>query len=343
MKTINYENMMKCSKAILCKTNWLIAAFFTFCFLALQAFNSHAQDAHFSQYYASPILLNPAQTGVFTGSEFRVVSQYRSQWGSLTPNFSTVSLSTEKNLNKNYGVGAFLLNDDGVKAFNTFHFVLSGSYVITSLSEKDMILSVGLQTGVIYKYIKKDGLVFDSQYDSGLFNSDLPSGESIDRYSRLMPEVNIGINYEHTKRESLLNPYGSFALMHCTYPKESFLENGNSRLPLRYILMGGTKVNIKSQLQVDPKLLIMKQSNNYELNMGLNSSYNYSYDLTLTGGLSLRLKDAFIMMLGCRYKNITYRVSYDVVTSPLKTYTRGRGGLEFSVVIVDIKRAGSLL
>lgn len=305
--------------------------------------SARAQDAHFSQYYASPLLYNPAQTGVLPGTDLRVATQYRSQWGTLTPNFSVVSLTGEKRLNSKYGVGAYLLNDDGVKAFNTFNCVFSGSYRITSFFEREMVLSVGLQAGIIYKYIKKNGLTFDSQYDNGTFNSDLPTGEVLDRYSRLMPEVNMGFNFESSKKENTLNPYSSLSVMHCTYPKESFLKSGKSRLPLRFILAGGTKIKYNDDLFFDPSLIIMKQCNNYEAVLGLSSSYNYRTDLMLTGGLSYRWKDAVVIMAGCKYKSITYRISYDIVTSPLKAYTRGRGGIEFSVIFMDIKAAGSLL
>lgn len=313
-------------------------------FIFISGISSKAQDAHFSQYYASPIILNPAQTGVLTGSNIRVASQYRSQWGSLTPTYTVMSLAGERKINKNYGIGAYLLNDDGVKAFNTFNFVISGSYVISSLSQNDMLLSVGLQSGIMYKYIKKKNLVFDSQYINGDFNVDLPSGEAFEKFSRVMPDVNLGINYESTKNEARFNPYSSFAIMHCTYPKESFLENGNSRLPLRFIFIGGTKIKYNNDLNFDPKLLLMKQSNNYEINIGLNTNYNFNSDVTLTGGVSYRMKDAAIVLLGCRYKNIIYRMSYDIVTSPLKTFTKGRGGFEFSIVVTDInRRSGSLL
>ena len=326
----------------LCKTQFFRKFSIVFVML-LMVVLVRAQDAHFSQYYASPIIYNPAQTGVFPDTDLRVATQYRSQWGTMAPNFSMASFTGEKRINNKYGVGAYMLNDDGVKSFNTFNFVISGSYLVTSFFEKEMILSVGLQTGMIYKYIKKNALSFDSQYINGAFNSDLPSGEVIDRYNRLMPEVNLGVNFERTKKEVMFNPYTSFAIMHCTYPKESFLENGKSRLSPRFILIGGTRVNYNDNLFFDPKILIMKQSNNYELNIGISSIYNYTPDLAFTGGVSYRLKDAVILMGGCKYKNIMYRVSYDIVTSSLKTYTRGHGGLEFSVVFMDLGRSGSLL
>ena len=42
----------------------------------------NAQDPHFSQFYASPLLLNPALTGAFPGN-VRASGSYREQWPSI--------------------------------------------------------------------------------------------------------------------------------------------------------------------------------------------------------------------------------------------------------------------
>ena len=41
-----------------------------------------AQDIHFSQYFNSPLSLNPAQTGNFDGN-WRIVGNTRDQWRAL--------------------------------------------------------------------------------------------------------------------------------------------------------------------------------------------------------------------------------------------------------------------
>jgi len=40
---------------------------------------SLAQDPNFSQFFASPLTLNPALTGKFDGN-FRLAGNYRNQW-----------------------------------------------------------------------------------------------------------------------------------------------------------------------------------------------------------------------------------------------------------------------
>ena len=69
-----------------------------------------SQDLHFSQYYNSPLIVNPALTGVFNG-DLRGIVNYRDQWSSVAP-FKTYGLSIDagmmKKKMKNGCVGAGL-------------------------------------------------------------------------------------------------------------------------------------------------------------------------------------------------------------------------------------------
>src|SRR6186997_2334542 len=49
---------------------------------------SLAQDPNFSQFFASPLTLNPALTGKFDGT-FRLAGNYRNQWPSINNAFVT--------------------------------------------------------------------------------------------------------------------------------------------------------------------------------------------------------------------------------------------------------------
>jgi len=50
-------------------------------FMSGSALKVSSQDAHFSQFYASPLTLNPAIAGTYTGT-FRISAIYRDQWRS---------------------------------------------------------------------------------------------------------------------------------------------------------------------------------------------------------------------------------------------------------------------
>ena len=71
-----------------------------FCAIALLLFffaATQAQDIHFSQFYASPLTLNPALSGFHDGT-FRVAGIYRNQWRSVTTPFQTYGASFDMRL-----------------------------------------------------------------------------------------------------------------------------------------------------------------------------------------------------------------------------------------------------
>ena len=56
--------------------------------------NCHAQDIHFSQFFETPLLRNPALAGIFSG-DLRIQAVYRNQWNSVTVPYQTTSLNGE--------------------------------------------------------------------------------------------------------------------------------------------------------------------------------------------------------------------------------------------------------
>src|SRR6187549_4151832 len=53
---------------------------------------SFGQDPNFSQFFVSPLTLNPALTGKFNG-DFRIAGNYRDQWPAISKAFITSTVS----------------------------------------------------------------------------------------------------------------------------------------------------------------------------------------------------------------------------------------------------------
>src|SRR4051812_39634000 len=53
---------------------------------------STGQGIHFSQYYNSPMLTSPANTGLMSEHDYRVGLNYRSQWGAVPVPYKTLSV-----------------------------------------------------------------------------------------------------------------------------------------------------------------------------------------------------------------------------------------------------------
>ena len=93
-----------------------------------------AQDIHFSQFYMSPLNLNPAMTGVMN-CNVRVSGIYRSQWSSILRSnaYSTYSVSYDQRIPVGrydyFGVGGTFWGDKaGESQFATIQGKLSGSF-----------------------------------------------------------------------------------------------------------------------------------------------------------------------------------------------------------------------
>ena len=296
---------------------------------------SWGQDYHFSQYDAMPVRFNPGLTGMFKGYNYKAGAIYRNQWRALSVKpFSTFSLGYEMPLKDRWGVGGYITNYDGAKIYNEFNLVVSGAYRITDPRQDVHQLSVGLQAGFINTNINDQELTFNNQYDNGGFDPDLSSNESFARFSKFMPEINIGIYYKYAESKTF-KPYGGFAISHITSPKNQFIEttNNKTRLPRKFLLHAGLIYKIDRDFTLEFKTREMWQGKASEYFFGAELSYlvDRKSKTYIKPALYYRVKDAVVVGLGVEYKNITLVTTYDITTSSLKQYNNKRGGLEFSL------------
>src|SRR5271155_3993150 len=96
---------------------------------------ARSQDPGFSQFFASPLTLNPALTGKFNGV-LRVAGNYRNQWPDINNAFitSTVSIDAPILVNKLpendvWGIGALAITDKTASGIlNDNYFSISTAY-----------------------------------------------------------------------------------------------------------------------------------------------------------------------------------------------------------------------
>ncbi len=300
----------------------------------------HAQDAQFSQLENLPLLTNPATTGLFTNNDINLGAVYRNQWSSLSSSINSFALSFDlPPFRDRWGVGAYLKNTDEIGIINTFSFIVSGSYIISDpKNNKNYILSAGLQLGFIYKRINIDNMTFDQQYEAGNFNPDIASGETFIRQNTMMPDANIGFYYRNTNKAKQFRPYGGFSVFHLTYPKEQFLDGTIDHLPLRYFFELGSTYEINESTSIVPVVYYQRQREFQQVLINVLGYYNINdTPYKVIAGVGYRYQDAVIMHLGFQHGLNIFRFSYDFNVSDLKTYTKNRGAMEFSLIY----RAGS--
>jgi len=311
-----------------------------------------AQDFHLSQYEAAPLFLNPALTGGFNGY-YRLHAHYRTQWSAVaTKPFVTAGVSFDMPYKK-YAFGAQVLNyRAGTGNYNALSFLLSGAYdyAIDKKTNNYHHISGGLQAGFLQKTVNLSKLTFGNQYvgtDGGTFDTGIASGESASTVSEFLPDINMGIVYYFADNQSRFNPFGGISLSHINQPNEAYF-NGNSKLPIRYTIHAGTKINLTEKIQLMPQFLNMHQTNDRELTMSVYLHYYlpepdayiiFGPTYRISGPLSkskpgYKEKDAAVLEAGFKQGSYIYKVSYDINTSTLKPISEGKGALELSITYV---------
>lgn len=305
-------------------------------FLLFTGGKMSAQDFHLSQYDMFPLYYNPAQTGMYAGEQmdYRFCGNYRSQWQKLQGKpYSAFGIGFDMPM-KRYGVGILVMDHiAGVSNFATTQVLLSGAYRITDESSKNHFLSAGLQVGFLQKRFSYGDLNFETQY-TGIdgFDRSIDNGEALPDLSIFRLDANIGVYYKYIDPNHRFDPSIGFGLYHINTPDESF--NGpKSDLPMRWNGNLACDFYLGDQFILTPNVLYMRQKKAQEINAGLMVGYQIAKsNYYMLGGGSFRDKDGVIFHLGIKQGNSIFRVSYDMITSPLKNYGGGRGGFEMGVI-----------
>ena len=98
-----------------------------------------AQDPAFSQFFASPLTLNPALTGKFNG-QLRVAGNYRNQWPAVNNAFITSTVSVDGSIladrlseNDAWGIGIMAMSDKTASGILTSNFISLSTAVVLIL------------------------------------------------------------------------------------------------------------------------------------------------------------------------------------------------------------------
>jgi len=195
-------------------------------FLVPAGLSVFAQDHIYSQFFNSPLYLNPALTGQFQG-DLRMNLIYRNQFTSVPGSLNYISASIDYNIPK-FGGGVGLLftrSGEGTAFLNTNNF--SGTYSY-SVGSQDFVLSFGLQAGITNRSINFGKLIFGDQIDPrfGYIPGSISAAEPPVFNNRFFFDSGAGINLVA----------GEFdiggAVMHINQPNESF-SGTPAKLPMR--------------------------------------------------------------------------------------------------------------
>lgn len=190
-------------------------------------FTASAQDLHFSQYFNSPLIINPANTGFISDGEYRVGMNYRTQWANVGNPYKTFSAFADGQVLGNkfengwLGIGGALLRDVAGSG-NLTTTRAFGSIAYHQALGLGSLISGGFNVGFVNKRIDFTKLTFDNQWNGKFFDIAAPSGEPFVANQVNYFTLQAGVNYAYFPNENTYLNVGVSA-SNINQPSESFL------------------------------------------------------------------------------------------------------------------------
>jgi type IX secretion system PorP/SprF family membrane protein len=308
----------------------------------LAGFGAFAQDPQFSQFYASPLFLNPAFAG--GGEEARAGINYRNQWPNLPSSWTTFTAWGDIALpDINSGVGILLMNDrEGRQGLQSNAVHLQYAYQLPL--DEEWSFRAGISTGYMRRHVDFGQLVFASQLDpTGAFDPNLPSPINSGLQTSLFTAGVGGLLY------SKKFWFGGSAF-HVNEPDQSLLDEV-SPLPMRSSLHMGFKVPLNPgarkydllytfrERSWMPMLSYRSQAGWQQMDIG---SYFFLEPLLIGAwyrGMplpalnTLPYNQSLILLVGLSYESLSIGYSYDYSLSQLGGGTGGAHEFSMSFLI----------
>lgn len=299
---------------------------------------SLAQDATFSQAFASPLSLNPALSGSFDG-KLRLTSIYHNQWaGQLENPISSYAAS----MDLRFPLGRFKANKQNALGFgllaltdrtpgtnmNSNILNISGAFHKSLNLQNTQFLSIGIQFGVLQRSLSYQTIYFSDQFN-GVDGYSQLSAEDLPENNFAVGDLSLGVVYQVSNSNNL-GFYTGISFHHLNAPNSSFYRteefgNINIATPIRYGAFVAARLPFGKVVQMLPRLNAGYQNNRLDGNAG--TTFRFLID---------------------KYKGTAMHIGswiqadFDENTNPQFNYLVGMVGIEYSNVLFGFSRDFSL-
>ena len=313
-----------------------------------------AQDLHFSQFYMSPLTQNPALTGAVY--DMQAIINYKDQWQSIGTPYNTYAFSFDMRLtNKKHRKGFWAA---GINAFSDkagdAHMGLAQANLSAAYHihlNLNNTLGAGLQAGFAQRSISSASLQWGTQFNGSAYDPSMPSMEQNISSAYSYADLGGGVVWHYNNTAGAKNVTGNHdlkftvgaAVFHPQQPRYSYFNSGD-RLYMKMVLHGDALISIpQTHLAIVPGFMFCRQGNTQEVYFGTRLRYKLRQDSKYTGfakgaaislGAYYRAADAVAAVLLLEYSNYSFGFSYDLNTSPLRTASGLRGGMEVTLRFV---------
>jgi len=193
-----------------------------------------AQDPQFTQFYAAPMFLNPAFTGLTY--EHRFAANYRNQWPGIKTAYNTYMASYDYNVsNVNSGIGGFVLQDHAGTS-NLVTTMGGVNYAYRVKLGKYSEARGGVSLVMNQKKIDNTRLIFNDQFVTGsAVSQDALAADKVSYF-----DMGLGGLFNST------NYWFGFSARHVNQPNASMVGNIEP-LPVSGSIHGGYRLIISAR------------------------------------------------------------------------------------------------
>lgn len=314
----------------------LSAALIILCFVV------KAQDPHFSQFFASPLTLNPAFTGKFDGS-WRLAANHRDQWPSIPKAYVTTTASIDLGILKDripegdiFGVGISGVSDQSANSQLKLNYgSVSLSYHKALDDDGYNTIGAGFQGTYSSMLLDVSKLNFEDMLRQNGFTG-TTSDVIVNGNNQNYFDVNAGLLFSGSSNGEN-NYYLGASMYHVNRPKVSYKDQ-NWYLGGRVTVHAGGSFPLSDVVAVNVSAIHQIQSKASETVLGgavaLNANGDFDNPTNVYVGSWIRFNDAVIPYVGLEFNGLRIGASYDVNISSLKAATGNRGGSEFSLIYI---------
>jgi type IX secretion system PorP/SprF family membrane protein len=290
--------------------------------MILAALVVRAQDLQMTQFYSSPLYLNPAFTGA--NADSRIATSLRNQWCGLPGTYKSFLLSYDYFLqNYHCGLGGFLMSDKaGTQGLS--NNMLGASYAYDYKFHRYWSASIGIRAAYGWRSLDFSSLLFGDQIARNSATSlQNPFFEKVNFFDISTGAIVfssmewIGISFNHINR-----------------PDESFLSD-NAAIPVKGSVHGGINFPLgggKGDGRMDEKPVIItafqyrfqKKFDQFDIGLYLKQP-QYFFGIWYRGLPGFKAykpgysnHDCIALLIGAIYKkNLILGYSYDITISQL--------------------------
>lgn len=327
--------------------------FFTILLVALALNSLVAQDAHFSQFAAAPLEINPAMSGIFNGN-YKANLNYRSQWGSILGSDAYQTAAASYDLRFGGADGGDYIS------FNTNMLRDEAGAAKVSLTKGNIgvafhkkmwdgqfgrtpqYLVVGTQVGFGQYALNSNDLWFSSQYNSTTVSVDQNAPNNEPWVTNAAPHFNFNVGalwYSILGEDFSI--YAGGAIQHLNQPNISFYDD-NIQLDKRLTGLIGGQIPLSREVSLLPGVMVMNQGPSFQSTFGGHLRYSNRdwWEIALRAGVFARIankldqgihNDAIIFSSTFDVERWSLGVSYDMNVSSLQRSTNRRGAFEMSI------------